>query len=340
MSLRHLKLPASGQREIADGGCPGLRLRLTTTVAWWVLGCRDVAGRARRFQLGTWPSMGLKEAREAARSLRVEVRKGSDPIAEARQRRYEARRAVDVDEGVITLSDVVDAYERAVGASQRSWARARQLVVHVFSKKLLRVALELAAPELQGVVDRHPSATSAGAAVRYLKPVLRWAAKRGLVATGLGAVLEQPTDAQRTRDRVLSHDEIRSILGVSDDVAGHGQVLRWLFLTGCRLNEACSMRWADIDDQSALWTIPQTKSGQPHVVPLPRQAMALLREQHRGTDADGFVFTNTIGNRLTHWDLVTKKIQAASGTANWHRHDVRRTSATILGDLGHCTAHH
>jgi integrase len=331
--LRHVKFPLVGQVEIADGACPGLRLRLATSVATWVLGCRDAAGRARRFPLGSYPTMGLKEAREAARELRAEVRKGADPIAEARQQRAEARRKADVDEGLVTLSTILDAYGRAGGASRRSWPRARQQIENVFAKKLTRPAIEITAPELQLVIDNHPSATSAGAAVRYTKPVIRWAAKRGLMVAGIASEIEQPDDAQRTRERVLSRDEIRTILAVADRVAGHGQVLRWLFLTGCRLGEACQMRWVDVDQSKGLWTIARTKQGQPHVVPLPKQAMDLLREQPRTTD-DGLIFTNTVGNQLTHWDLTTKRVQALSNTTGWHRHDIRRTVATLLGDLG------
>ena len=37
---------------------------------------------------------------------------------------------------------------------------------------------------------------------------------------------------------------------------------------------------------------------------------------------------------LTNWDRKTKQLRALTGTAGWHRHDLRRTAATMLGDLG------
>ena len=37
---------------------------------------------------------------------------------------------------------------------------------------------------------------------------------------------------------------------------------------------------------------------------------------------------------MSNWDRETKKLHAASGTSGWHRHDLRRTAATMLGDLG------
>ena len=93
------------------------------------------------------------------------------------------------------------------------------------------------------------------------------------------------------------------------------------------------MRWCDVDQRTGFWTISQTKTNQPHTVPLPRQALTLLREQPRTTD-DGLVFVNNAGSQLTHWNEVTKKLQRVSGTTGWHRHDLRRTAASLMGDMG------
>jgi integrase len=324
--LRNLKLPAQGQTEHTDGGS-GLRLRCATTRATWILGCRDAQGRARRFSLGTFPAMGLKDARIAAHRLRERVRDGYDPIAAARTRRAEEKS----DTKQITLGEVLDAYGDLVGSRRRSWRRARQLVEHVFRAKLSRRAIELTAPELQLVVDRHDSRASAGAAVRILKPVAKWAARRALMGAGIAEALELPEGARRARDRVLSRDEIRAILTVLDSFPGHGDCLRWLFLTGARLDEACSSRWGDVAD--GVWNIKATKQGREHAVPLPAQALAFLREQVRG-EADDLVFTNSVGHKLSHWDRVTKQIYKLSGTTGWHRHDIRRTAATFMGELG------
>jgi integrase len=325
--LRTLKLPETGQVEYSDGGS-GLRLRCATTTATWVLGCRDARGRARRFPLGEFPAMGLKDAREAARALRVEVRQGRDPIAEAR-----AQRSAKSDEtGQTTFSEVLDAYGDLVGVRRRSWPRARRLVEHVFQAKLARRANDLTQPELQLVVDRHAARSSAAAAVRILMPVAKWAAKRGLMGSGIAAALEQPEDADRRRDRVLSRTEIHSILNALNAVPWHGDGMRWLFWTACRLDEACSMRWSDVVD--GIWTIPVTKTGKPHVVPLPRQALDFLRVHGDARGGDALVFANGNGHKLSHWDRATRQIQVRTGTAGWHRHDIRRSVATLMGELG------
>lgn len=90
-------------------------------------------------------------------------------------------------------------------------------------------------------------------------------------------------------------------------------------------------RWGEL--KGDVWTISgaRTKNGKARAIPLPRQALAALGP--RGAD-NALVFPSKRGHQLNNWDRETKKLQAASGTAGWTRHDVRRTGATILGDLG------
>jgi integrase len=332
-ALRHLRLPATGQVEIADGGCPGLRLRLSTSAASWVLGCRDTAGRPRRFMLGRFPQMGLKAAREAAQALRVRVRQGHDPIAETRDRRQQARRPPEAP--ATTLTMVLDAYAAREGQHRRSWRKSRRHVENVFARYLEQPSNALVAADLQLAVDAWPSAASAGAAVRTLRPVLKWAAKRGLVSRD-AAGLELPAGLYKPRDRVLTRDEIHAVLGVLDAVGDYGHAIRWLFWTACRLNEACAMCWRDVDLTTGVWAIPSTKTNRPHSVPLPKQALAFLRARQveKGGAPDNLVFANRVGRQLGHWDEPTKRVQALSHTSGWHRHDIRRTGATLMAELG------
>ena len=93
------------------------------------------------------------------------------------------------------------------------------------------------------------------------------------------------------------------------------------------------MTWDEV--AADIWTIPaaRAKNGQQRAIPLPRQAINLL---HGLSDkpAGSLVFPSARGGVLSNWDRETKKLQQASGTSGWHRHDLRRTVATMLGDLG------
>jgi integrase len=77
----------------------------------------------------------------------------------------------------------------------------------------------------------------------------------------------------------------------------------------------------------------RSKSKRERTIPLPLQALSLLKEFEAGNQ-DSLVFPSTKGGMLSNWDRVTKALYKASGTSAWHRHDLRRTAATMLGDLG------
>jgi integrase len=94
-------------------------------------------------------------------------------------------------------------------------------------------------------------------------------------------------------------------------------------------------RWADISLEASAWTIPTTKNGEPHTVPLSRQARELLQERKPAkVKPSDLVFANSEGGALHNWDRETKRIMAACGVTGWTRHDLRRTGASTLGEMG------
>ena len=321
----------SGNRlDLSDATLPGLRLRVTPAGGRsWVLACRDTLGAMRRFPLGEHPDMGIAEAREAARARRAEVRKGADPVAERRRQRAIGR---DARDGIGTVTALLDLYAKQKGGALKSWPECRRRMESVFARHLAKPLATLKAGDLQMTADAHTSPQSAAAAVRYIRPVLKWAGQRGYAAAEL-AILHPPATVQR-RDRVLTRDELRALLPVlAASARPYAAAIRFMLLTLARREEVAGALWQDIDLDAAVWTLPETKSGRPHKLPLSVQAMDLLRDCGPGQRRD-LVFTTETGGRLSNWDRETKIIQQASGTAGWTRHDLRRTGATMLGEMG------
>jgi integrase len=320
--------PESKPIELVDGYLPGLRVRvLPTGTLSWSLNIRDRKGVRRRFDLGA--NFSLSEARKKAEGMRQAIRDGYDPTADRRAARQRAKEAQD---GVGTLQALLETYfTTGPGGQQKRAPHNRRLVLTVFANTLARPTLDLDAPELQLIADTWQSPSTASLAVRLVRPCLKWAERRNLVRPGT-SVLEQPAKA-RQRDRVLSRDELRAIW---PHLSGpHGEVLKWLLWTGCRLNEAAGMRWQEIANRN--WTIPgaRTKNGRSRSVPLPQQALALLSaiedrpadhrllpahtkvsavEQTDGAGAGDLVFRAGGAKQLSNWDRYTKKVQKASGT--------------------------
>ena len=318
--------------EQSDAMLAGLRIRITPTGSRsWVLACRDPLGRMRRFPLGDHPAMGIAEAREAARTMRTEIRKGADPVAEARQKRVIGREA---REGIGTLTAILDIYAKQRGGSLKSWPECRRRIDHVFKPHLGKPVVTLKAADLQLTADSHGSQQSAAAAVRYLRPVLKWAAQRRYVGAEV-AVLHPPATVQR-RDRVLSRDELAALLPeLRASPKPYAAALRFMLLTLTRREETCHARWGDVDLDSETWTLRSTKNKQPHVVPLSRQARDLLRSRRpEKPKVDDLIFATRTGEPLGNWDRETKALQEDSKTEAWTRHDLRRTGATMLGEMG------
>jgi integrase len=335
--LRHVQLPDAGQVEHVDGACPGLRLRLSRSVATWCLNVRDADGKMRRFTVGQWPAMGLAQAREAARTMRGDVKAGrADPVKEARARRQASR---DAEHGVGTLGALLDSYEAQVGSKRRSWPKGRKAIEHVFKAFIDKPRGSITASDLQLCADAHPAKQSAARAVAYLRPVLKWASgARAYVSRDLRNI--EPPAKPAKRQRALSADELGRVLKALDSRASH-DVMRFILMTACRLEEAGAATWGSVDWAAMTWTIAAPKNTRPdrvrppHVVPLSRQAAALLlARKPEKAKPDALIFPSKGGKRLSNWDRVTKDVHDDSSTSGWHRHDLRRTAATMMGDLG------
>jgi integrase len=318
--------PSNKAIELIDGYLPGLRVRiLPSGKKAWSLNIRDSKGVRRRFYIGF--GLSLAQARRRAEKVRQAVREGADPTTERKAARRRANAARD---GHGTLAALIDAYfGKGPGAHRRRAAESKQVIQTVFAAVLKKPALDLKGAELQLIADHWRSATTASLAVRLIRPCLKWGEKRELIRAGIAAGLEQPAAARR-RERVLSREELRAIWPHLKD--SHGCVMKWLLWTGCRLNEAAGMRWGEIAAQT--WTIPasRSKNGRRRVIPLPKQAIEMLRGQRPG-EPQMLIFSSSRGGVLSNWDRHTKRLHALSQTSGWHRHDLRRTAATMLGDL-------
>jgi integrase len=119
--------------------------------------------------------------------------------------------------------------------------------------------------------------------------------------------------------------------------------LKLVLLTGCRSGEVIAAQWRDIDLERAVWTIRETKNGEPHDVMLPQQAVELLNYR-KGLDKV-FVFPSRLpGQHVAQKALglaqyTARHADAESGTKDpievpWTVHDLRRTVATGLAKLG------
>lgn len=337
--------------ELVDGDVAGLRLRVTPTGSkTWSLNIR-ANGVMRRFDVGK--ELGLADARKKAKTLRQQISDGGDPTAEKRAQRS---KAVSAKLGIGTFEAVIDAYfTDGNGAGLKSKADQTKRIKQVLAAHLKRPAKDITSSDLQRAVDAYGAKVAAARAVGYVKPLVKWALKRGLMQ-GVFDIEKPMQDAPK--QRVLTEDDLASLLPILTDP--YGRCCRLILLTGVRLNEASNATWGQFDIASAVWTIPgearkdtrlQTmRRAAPKVamsIPLSRQALVLLEEiratelSRRQLEGNGddiapgdMVFVGQKGGKLDNWDRWLKATFKKSGVDGWSAHALRRTTATLAGETG------
>jgi len=134
-----------------------------------------------------------------------------------------------------------------------------------------------------------------------------------------------------SRERVLTPSELKKLAeGLGTDP--FSQIVRLLLLTGQRRNEIGHLRWAEIDLAAKVIVLPpeRTKNGRLHELPLSRQALAILERLPRRNSSD-FLFSK---RGFNDWDRVKDQLDQRLDLAPWRLHDLRRTCATGMAELG------
>ena len=114
-------------------------------------------------------------------------------------------------------------------------------------------------------------------------------------------------------------------------------LLKLLLLTGCRLNEVAGITRAELgDDDGATWNIPgaRTKNKRPHVVPLAPLAREILNSVRSIAGEAGLVFTTTGRSPVSGWSKIKRRLDEAMKIPTWRLHDLRRTAATGMAEIG------
>jgi integrase len=133
---------------------------------------------------------------------------------------------------------------------------------------------------------------------------------------------------------VLSNVELGAVWRAAGP-GDFGDIVRLLILTGQRRDEVGAMWWSELDLEAAVWTIPatRTKNSRAHTVPLSPAAVQILSARVRQVGRE-YVFGSRAGP-FQGWSRAKAALDARVAlTAPWRLHDLRRSLATGLGDIG------
>jgi integrase len=177
-----------------------------------------------------------------------------------------------------------------------------------------------------------------------LSAFFNWAVREGLLdanpVTGTARA-----DERGSRDRVLTQAELAELWAALPQ-GDFGEIVRLLILTGQRREEIGSLRWSEVDLDHSLIVLPaeRTKNLRQHEVPLSTQACAIIQRlpKRKGRDfifgigEAGFSGWSKSKERLDQTLLARRKAadRRAKPLPSWRLHDLRRTAATQMAELG------
>lgn len=341
-NINRLELP-SGKTELLvfDDQVRGFGLRLRAGgKRSWIVQFR-IGQKQRRLTIGSAATIDPATAREQARQKLAQVALGTDPQLEKRQARRDASE---------TLGGLITKYLESHAAGSLSartlvevkrslsghWKRLHEIPVAKISRR--DIATELAA------IAQNSGPFAANRARAYLSSAFGWAVMQGLAeenpVSGTGRVAPEIS-----RDRVLKDAEMALIWRNAGD-GDYGAIIRLLALTGQRREEVAAMTWGEVDLDTGIWEIPapRTKNGRTHVVALSPEAISIIKgiERRKGRD---LVFGSGSGP-FSGWSKGKSKLDQrilqdlrqqdpdAATLPDWRVHDLRRTVATRMADLG------
>ncbi|MGA3310775.1 MAG: tyrosine-type recombinase/integrase [Xanthobacteraceae bacterium] len=358
-------------RLVFDDEQRGLAVRVTASGGRTYLCQYTLHGHKWRVPLGSCSAVALFKARQAAAAVMGDVAKGRNPAADRKEAAAveRARRT----RNRLTLRVLIEDWNhlRLAGKRPSYAAEAVRALHYAFSDHLDDAAEDLdraaVVRALDGLTRRRrrkdrgaekpKGAAMTGRTAAYGRAAFAWALKRGAVRVNPFADLAIDKSIAK-RERVLTDAEIAEIWrGTGDAASPYGTIIRLLILTGQRRGEVAGVRWDEISDDLATWTLPgeRTKNGAAHTVPLSAAAQDVLRavlpeDANERRASGGLVLPGAAGTPFAGWSKAKRtldkvimnaraKSAAAVGTSPaplvpWSVHDLRRTVATGLQRLG------
>ena len=331
-TVRGLDTGGKAQADFWDTRVTGFGVRVSAEGRkTWVLRYR-VQGRQRRMSLGTYPSLGLADARVAARRALGRVAHGEDPAAE---KRAEARAE--------TFAQLADLYmEKHAKVRKKSWRSDQRLIdVELLPALGPRKVYDIKRSDVRALADAIAErgapivANRTLALLRKMFNVVIDLEQDGVDANPCLRI--RPPGVERRRDRVLSQAEIREMWRALEP---EDAVVRGLFklrlLTAQRGDEVHRLRWQDLDLNSNWWTIPAefSKNGLPHRVPLSPPVVAIITEHQRAVRSATWVFPSLVHDQpVANIYSALKRVKKRS-TVSFEPHDLRRTAASMMTSAG------
>lgn len=351
IGIRNAK-PANKPLKMTDGG--GLYLLLNPRGSrWWRFDYR-FDGRRKTLSMGTYPDTGLKDARDKRDEARKQLASGVDPGAQRK-----AVKAAGVDREANSFEVVAREW---LELKQREWTPGQyakeldRLENHAFKwighLPVAEIGVAEIRPLLAHVVKRG-HIEQAHRLRHQLSRVFRFAVATERASRDPAADLRETLPARQPQNYPTITDPVQvgELMRAIDGFTGTFVVacaLKLAPLWFCRPGEIRQAEWVnfDLDGEQPTYTVPpiirklrkaekESSKTQPHIVPLSKQAVVILRELHQLTGRGRYLFP---GARSISRNMSDGAVNAALARIGYKGiltgHGFRHMARTLLGELG------
>ena len=334
--------PKDKNYKLSDGR--GLFLLVTHTGAkYWRVKYR-IAGKEKLLSIGVYPIVSLKKARKACTDAKDLLEQGIDPSQAKKSKKIEQLQARSNNLEAIAMEwQKQQALRWSVGYSGKV---LRSLKRDLFPYLGTLPLGDITPPQLLHVLRRveargatesaHRLKQTVGAVFRFAVATGR--AERDITPDLKGAL---STPSKKHFSAITEPQQVGRLLNMIYNYHGTATVrsaLKFAPLVFVRPKELRCAEWQEINFQTSEWRIPATKmkSGEDHIVPLSRQAAAILEEQFKITGHSSiYVFPSA---RSVHRPMSDNAILSAFRNLGIPKdemtgHGFRAMARTILDEV-------
>jgi len=233
--------------------------------------------------LGAFPALSLADARRLRADYLSLLANGIDPQTQAEQLTEQKQNALEsifstVATNWFTLkqASVTPDYAKDIWRSLEKdvFPAIGEIPVQEIKARKLVEALE--------PIKARGALETVRRLVQRINEIMIYAVNTGLIdanpASGIGMAFEKPKKLNMPTLRPEELPKLMHSLVMSNLSVATRCLIEWQLLTLVRPSEASGTRWAEIDLESKLWTIPaeRMKAKREHIVPLSSQAIEIL----------------------------------------------------------------
>jgi integrase len=324
--------PEASQAFLRDDAIKGFALRVIAAGAKSFVFEGRIKGRMRRVTIGRYPDLSVALARQKALEIRAAVARGDDPAEARMMERHES-----------TFGALVERYLRDYALPHkkpRSVADDKYYLAHCipsgWQARRLSDIERTDIEQLHSRVARDHGKYGANHAVRLLRHMFNLARDWKMLANDNPAARIKLFKEER-RERYLTPEE----LGKLNNALRDEPDWRWrayfplALMLGTRRGELCAARWEDIDLKQRTIRLPETKAGRPHLLPLPRAAIAILESSPSITKARWVFSSESSTGHIVEPAKAWQRIRKRAGVEDVRIHDLRHTLASWLVGAGY-----